>query len=378
MSNIRAASMDRIRSLDGLRAISILMVLLAHARSTMPAQLGDSKAMLFLADSYLGVKIFFVISGYLITRLLIRERAQTGSIDIKHFYIRRAFRIFPIFYLYIISVLVIKLFFVSAIFVDYTKLGLASVYLWNYQHLFTSVPDPNGGWFFGHFWSLSMEEQFYLLWPIMFLKIPKEKLVKVVAGIIVLMPAIRVATYFLMPGSRGQIAMMLQTGGDSILIGCLGALLESNISLREKYEPYLRNNYILAGVLAFVLVINKLLLFRFPGAYDMIIGKSLLNIGIMYLIFWSVYVPSKFAGILNMKGVVFIGVLSYSLYIWQQLFLHSNFNSWVNQFPQNLGIVFLVGYISYQFIEKPILGLKSRFGKGKIKPLREEEIKIAV
>src|SRR5215217_6863548 len=100
--------MNRIKSIDGLRALSIIMVLLDHVAPTMPKEITSFFLYQFIATSGIGVKIFFVISGYLITKLLMIEKEKTGSINIKHFYLRRAFRIFPIFYLYIAVILILK------------------------------------------------------------------------------------------------------------------------------------------------------------------------------------------------------------------------------------------------------------------------------
>lgn len=360
--------MNRIRSLDGIRAISILLVLLGHARETIPVDMSENKLFYLFSNSGLGVKIFFVISGYLITKLLMIEREKTGAISIKDFYLRRIFRIFPVFYLYILVLLVLKWFFIPGIFNDYTLIVFAGLYLWNYKDLFIHSSDVNGSWFMGHLWSLSMEEQFYLLWPITFLKLHRSTLIKLVIAIILMMPVIRVATYFLMPGSRGQINMMLHTGGDSILVGCLGAMMESSRIFKEKWKKQLSNNLLIIPAAFFLFVLSPIVSkFYLKGAYSLTIGQSVSNLCIMIMIFWSIYIPSKVADLLNSKILVRIGVLSYSLYIWQQLFLTDKTDSWLNKFPQNLVIVFIVAFISYYIVEKPILNLKKRFQKPKIK-----------
>lgn len=356
--------MNRIKSLDGIRALSIIIVLIGHAGHTMSTAIFGSVFFRLVANSGLGVRIFFVISGYLITTLLLKERDKMGTIDIKDFYLRRIFRIFPVFYLYIIVVIMLKLFFVNDIFTDYSLPAFASIYLWNYQSLLhAAIPNENGYWFFGHFWTLSMEEQFYLLWPLLFIMLKPVSLKKVVIGIIVMMPFIRIATYFLMPNSRGQIGMMLQTGGDSILFGCLGALIENGGGFKEKWMKFIENNYIIIASTIFLFILSPLLSIHFKGSYDLLFGIGLNNVFIMILIFWCIYIPSKFANFLNAKPLMHIGVLSYSLYIWQQLFLTDIYTSWVNRFPQNLLLVFVTATVSYYAIEKPILGLKKRVKK---------------
>ncbi len=354
--------MKRIQSLDGLRAISILMVLLAHAAETMPVPLSNYKFL--FENAGIGVSIFFVISGYLITKLLIIEQNKNGTVSLKDFYLRRAFRIFPIFYLYILVVVILKNTILISIFTNYGLLYAAMLYVWNYMHLFikgSGIPD-NGYWFFGHFWSLSMEEQFYLLWPIAFIKIDRRSLIKIVSIIVLLMPFMRIATYFFMPGSRGQIGMMLQTGGDTILVGCLGALIEDSDLFKEKFLTYLSKNMVLIAVVIYLFILSPIVSKNVRG-FDIVIGASLTSIFIMVLVFCVTKFPSKLSYLLNTKVLVQIGVLSYSLYIWQQLFLTPRNTFWVNKFPQNILVVFAVGFFSYYIIEKPILNLKKRFKK---------------
>ncbi|TRW23034.1 acyltransferase [Flavobacterium zepuense] len=356
--------MGRIKSLDGIRAISILMVLFGHASATMPKVQYTEYFFPFIFNANLGVKIFFVISGYLITKLLIVEREKTGRIDIKDFYLRRIFRIFPVFYLYILVILFLKFTFFPDIFTDYGIFLAAAFYCWNYKHLmFNGPPQDNGYWYFGHLWSLSMEEQFYLAWPLMFVKINRDKLLKVVLALVILMPLVRIATYFLMPDSRGQLGMMLHTGGDTILFGCLGALIEKNERIKAILFKYLNKTALVAVVAILVFVVSPILNMKFKGSYQMVLGESFNAICITFLLFWCIYIPSKVANFLNYKFIAQIGILSYSLYIWQQLILTTNTNLWINKFPQNLGVVFVIALVSYYMIEKPILKLKKRLKK---------------
>jgi peptidoglycan/LPS O-acetylase OafA/YrhL len=354
--------MNRIKSIDGLRALSIIMVLLGHAGETMPAGITDNFFFRSISDSALGVNVFFVISGYLITKLLLIEQEKTGKVNLKHFYLRRIFRIFPIFYVYILVLIGLKLFFIKDIFNDYKSVVIAGLYLWNYTELLNFNPGAKGGWFFGHFWTLAMEEQFYLLWPIAFkLCSNRQLLKKMVLIIIILMPLLRVATYVLFPKLRAQIGVMLPTNGDAILIGCWGALIECQAGFAQKYLKLFQSKLVPVSIFIFLFVISPLLTLRFKGAYDLPVGKSLLNISILYILFWSIYVPTYFARILNTKLLVQIGILSYSIYIWQQLILTPRIDTWFNKFPQNFVVVFIAGFLSYYIIEKPILKLKDRF-----------------
>ena len=360
--------MERVKSLDGLRAISIIMVLLAHGSYSLPGYLTNNNFFQILASGHTGVMIFFVISGYLITKLLLIEKERNGGISIKNFYLRRIFRIFPVFYLYIIVVVILKNTSFPDIFTDYRTVFFASADLWNYKHLFTFIHlhENNGYWFFGHFWSLAMEEQFYLIWPFLFVKFGTASLRKIVFALILITPLMRFSTYFLFPNSRGQVDMMLHTGGDMILIGCFGALLEQSEQFSVLLKKKFFRNWAASLCFIFLFVINFYLYERFKGAYSVPIGHTLTGIAILYLLFWCIYVPTPVQTFLNYRIVKQIGLISYSLYIWQQLVFFYGNKPPVGLFPFNFIIVFALGFSSYYFVEKPVLKLKKRFER--IKP----------
>src|SRR5215471_5068557 len=143
-------SSSRIPSLDGIRAVSILMVLMSH----FGLSLHYPHNLWALANCYgkVGLRIFYVLSGFLITHLLLRERDKAGRISLKNFYLRRAYRILPAAYLYMIVV--------TALFhADFQAkdIVLAFTYLSSYS---TYIPHS-----LSHLWSLSVEEQFYVVWP---------------------------------------------------------------------------------------------------------------------------------------------------------------------------------------------------------------------
>jgi peptidoglycan/LPS O-acetylase OafA/YrhL len=370
--------MNRIRSIDGLRAVSIAMVLLAHGVYKIPAHYTNNSVFTYLSNGSLGVRFFFVISGYLITKLLLAEEKKTGTINIKDFYVRRVLRIFPVFYLYILVVFGLKWFFIPDIVSSYYLVFFAGFYLWNYQHFFSypSIPNDKGYWFFGHFWSLAVEEQFYLLWPLLFRKFDKTRLLKLCIALMLLMPLLRVAHYVIFPGMHLQIPMMLHTGGDTILTGCLGALLEEKI-LANKWLIYLMKNKLIVFILFILLfVVSPALAVMYKGSYGMTIGMTVNNLLIIFLVLWCIHIPSFVARVLNSKLLIHIGVLSYSLYVWQQLFLTHQLNYWINQFPQNFIAVFGVATVSYYFVEKPVLRLKNRFKRITLFN-REEKISFA-
>ena len=137
-------------SLDGLRAFSIVLVLIAHVSLQYPWL----RRFVEHVGNY-GVRIFFVISGFLITGLLLKELTKTGRISLKSFYIRRTLRIFPAFYVYVLTVVILA--WAGILILLPGDLLHAVTYTMNY-HMVRS-------WWLNHMWSLSVEEQFYLLWP---------------------------------------------------------------------------------------------------------------------------------------------------------------------------------------------------------------------
>ena len=150
----------RLRELDGWRALSVLLVIAHHLgayqyRSIVAPHL--RLAAVFNNFGPLGVRVFFVISGFVICRLLIQEEQRTGNVSLKGFYIRRAFRILPPLYLYIAAVALL----LSAGLIHETWSGIGSSLFFLYDF----VPAKLGGWIVGHTWSLAVEEQFYLTFP---------------------------------------------------------------------------------------------------------------------------------------------------------------------------------------------------------------------
>ncbi len=353
-SNVDMGFARRLPSLDGLRAVSICMVVIGHCSKTITGLSNSAYMFLgFVGAGRLGVSIFFVISGFLITTLLVREQLSTHTISLKDFYIRRAFRIFPGFYAYWLVAFVLAL--LGYIHVSRSDLISAAMYIWNY------VPRNIDTWFLGHTWSLSVEEQFYLLWPLI-LKLSGPKRGKWAAlAVVVTAPLIRLGSYFLLPSTRPRIGMMLHTRADSLMIGALLAL----ICLNEDHLRILRrlvSSWLIPVAMLCFLVVDTLLTMHFKGAYVLSIGYSLQNLIIAMLMAHVVFYDKTILGrILNYPAVVHVGVISYSLYLWQQLFLTTNNTTFSGLFPWNIVCAFAAAELSYYMLERPFLRWRKRF-----------------
>ncbi|MEO8725453.1 MAG: acyltransferase [Acidobacteriaceae bacterium] len=324
--------MKRIASLDGLRAVSITLVMLGHLYGDRGYP-QDRLAHWISQYAHFGVEVFFVISGFLITSLLLKEEVQQGSVDLRAFYIRRAYRILPAAFAYMAVVA-----FSTHISAKYL------LYAVSYTMNYAGQQRP---WLLGHLWSLSVEEQFYLLWPFAFFFLPRAR--RAIAWLVVIMaPVFRVL--FWVHGWR-DIDEYFPTVADALSIGCLLAL----------YYPLLRSRLtaikhpaVCLGLAAAALALPLLLERRF-GA--LILFRGIVPAVIALLIVSAV--EGQFR-ILNNRLATSIGAMSYSLYLWQQPFLNRNGHSWFNAFPVNLVLVFLCAWISYRWVEQPILRARSR------------------
>jgi peptidoglycan/LPS O-acetylase OafA/YrhL len=317
------AAVKRIPSLDGLRAISIVFVIAGHSFS--------QHHILSFASVYAntGVRIFFVISGYLITTLLLREHEKTGTISLRDFYIRRAYRILPAAFAYMVPVLI--LFWHD---LRWYQAAAALLYLVNF--------DFTRPWFIGHLWSLGVEEQFYFLWPGALNRFFRHR-VAILVGVIALAPLYGAVCFaFKVPsGGYGTFPAV----ADNLAVGCLLAVFRDRLP---------RIN----GVFALTMAAAILLIPQFPAntadrtLLMLFILWPMLNLSIAGVLLHVMQHPYR---ILNIGPMVFLGKISYSLYLWQQLFFF-------NPRPIPLGIALpgalTFACLSYYCIEQPMLRLR--------------------
>lgn len=368
----------RLPGLDGMRAISIALVLLTHCWSTLPLPRRVARvAVIYLANGGLGVNVFFVLSGFLITYLLRREYQKNGRISLRGFYARRVLRIFPALYTYLLTIAILSA--VGVIHTTHGDLLCASTFLINYGLLVHRATNADY-WFVGHFWTLSLEEQFYLLWPLIVVLSGVRRAWKVALVIVLACPFIRTASYFLWPASRDYLGMMLHCASDAIMMGCLAALLADRraiqAAVRSRWAPYAA-----MGAALFVLVPSAWLAARLRGSYSITVGITINSALIAFcILFVTGHGQSRGVRVLEWPILRRIGVLSYSLYLWQQLFLgHADWRWAV--FPVNLAACFAAALASNVLIEQPFLRLRGRFPSDSIPspaaPPREQGADVA-
>jgi peptidoglycan/LPS O-acetylase OafA/YrhL len=200
----------RIPSLDGLRAIAVLFVVFSHMLGT-GGFLQPAKTNPLYELGNLGVKIFFVISGYLITNLLLQELERNNKIHLGKFYFRRTFRIFPACYAMIAGLIVLR----GAGWIDLTPRDVF------HALSYTSNYFPQRSWNVGHTWSLGVEEQFYLLWPATLVLLGRRRGFLAAGAVVLACPLIRIVLWngFHVSG----VGHRFETIADAIATGCLFA-----------------------------------------------------------------------------------------------------------------------------------------------------------
>ena len=335
------------------------MVLIGHGSHSLPIL--SNHLLRFAGNGSLGVQIFFVLSGFLIYNLSVREIEKTGKFNWKQFYIRRVLRIFPCFYTYIgtLSLLI----GIGTIVLTWQMVISAATFTLNYRHIWDHTIEVYDYVVIGHYWTLALEEQFYLAWPLLILLLNKRRLLPVLLAIMALAPFIRTACYFLTPGSRGQIGMMFHTGFDSIAAGVLLGELLRRASSKKWLEGLASKRAFVLGTLVFLLFLSPLLGERFRGAYGITVGKSLELFCLCIVITAAVSFPRTLLfRFLNWRPLAYVGVLSYSLYVWNNLFLLGT-GHWFNAFPYNYMSVAGMAFVSHYLVENPFLRLKDRFHK---------------
>jgi peptidoglycan/LPS O-acetylase OafA/YrhL len=332
----------RIPSLDGIRAVSICLVLGWHLRFFKDGRWLPSR----LDYGTLGVFIFFVISGYIITRLLVLERDGTGDFSLTTFYWRRAFRILPPLILFLVGVQLLTLWGLSES--SPWQVALALTFTRNYFR--SSFPSLH------HLWYLSVEEQFYLLWPFLLKRLSDRNASKLLLVAIFAAPAVRLV--YVMTGASGIAQTWhFESVADGLAMGCLLAINQKKLHANGFYMRFCTSKLAFI-VLPFVTIAAAWQ--RWPVLYE-VLGKSLIFLSASLFLDASIQQHNSRAGkILNSLPFVLIGRWSYSLYLWQQVFLlELRGTKLYAYFPLNLGLAVLASIASYYLVEQPII----RYGR---------------
>lgn len=341
-------------TLDGWRAVAILAVILDHVvawrlQSTHPT------IFTFTRVGANGVSLFFAISGFLICSRLLEEQTLTGRISLGGFYVRRAFRILPPALTYLVVIGLLGL------------CGLITVSSWEWwssvfffrNYLPPSLIHPGWGGYTVHYWSLAVEEHFYLLWPALLVLAGRKNARYLAGGMAVLVSCWRWWDFHhawvdkhlpgLLFGSRTDVRL------DGLLLGCMAALLLADARNRAWAVRNLKWS-VWWGCVAVYALIQVLSRHHYYSLWE-----SLL---LTVIVVTTVLRPENWIGrVLEYPVMRWIGRLSYSLYIWQEFFASHETNSVLSilqGFPINMVLLFAIAWVSYQLIERPLMRLGHR------------------
>lgn len=325
--------------LEGLRGVAILLVMVAHL---IPVIGGLS----VVKWGGLGVNIFFVLSGFLITSILVAEERRTGSISLKQFYLRRVFRIFPVFYLFVLFVGLLKLTGVSP---DPARdLLISGLFLRNiFGH----------GDFTGHLWSVSLEEQFYFLWPLSLLLLGYRRILSKALGVIFLVMVWRAVAihWSLFNYDSGVFNVRTDFRIDAILIGCVTSLAFHSAKFRpwlEKISQSWLTPFAFLAMLYWTLNGES-----FTKPFYHTVNNFLTAYFFLCLV---CHERSLSRTTLCTSGLRWIGKVSYSLYLWHLCIVPIETLHALPLIVQ-IGLAFLMATISYYGVEMPCLKLKERW-----------------
>lgn len=339
---------SRIPSLDGLRAISIIAVTLAHWLPEVGTPLSESWNWVKLLGAP-GVNIFFVISGFLITNLLLKELQKTGRISLSGFYIRRSLRIIPayLFMLGIFAVLTVW----SGQKLEVGKWVAALTYTSN---LFPDAVVKG----LGHIWSLCVEEHFYLVWPFILVAFGARRAPWALGLILIISPVLR----FLLLDRPGWLDTdyFTPTRLDTIVVGCLLTYFARS-SVGKQAEVWVQGKGDVLIVLGFALLVLSVGVFSRSGKYALGPKALVEGVAVAVVIFAAVKAPNCLLGrLFNTRPFIVVGVLSYSLYLAQPF---TGVTSW-SGYPLSWwwGMPLTVSYalLSYFLIERIFLIWKDK------------------
>jgi len=298
----------------------------------------------------LGVRTFFVISGFLITTLLLSEYRKRGRISLRDFYIRRIYRIFPAFYVYLAILLAITA--LGWIELPANEVAFAATYTMDFH----ARPSTERAWWLGHLWSLAVEEQFYLLWPLALSVLRPQRALWFAIGAIIAAPILRVMAFVLWPEIRPLTDQAFPFVFDSLATGCVLALGREWLETSPTYVMWIDSPafWVLPLACIYALSVDR-------AGFNLAFGVTLGNLGIAMAIHRCVRHPTFPVGrVLEWRPLVFIGALSYSLYLWQQPFVNRHADSIVNAFPFHLVFALGAALLSYYLVEQPVLALRAR------------------
>ena len=362
--NVMTQPSSRIEGLDGLRAVAVMTVLVSHIFIAAPGVLQYSFFRTFARGGFLGVNIFFVMSGFLITSRLLQDKETGGQINLRKFYAHRALRIFPavtVFlaahYFYAVKndfplsgTAANEFAMTKATFLQYANYAV-------YKNPMTQFIDNVS------LWSLSIEGQFYIAVPIVvFVLFRKNRSNYLPVGIIVLSIGILAIQRGIVYNDLSWFATYIRTDTriESLIIGMLGAVLMMKTNVVK--PTFLRY----ASFPAVIVVVVIVLYGRADGSFMWFGGMTLFDVACLVIVLALAHQAFFASRILCWKPIAWVGVISYGLYIWQIpvfriIQRHGEKLSNIERLVLAMSATFLLSALSWYLIERP--AMRSQWGQ---------------
>ncbi len=328
------------------------MVLVTHlgAFHSLPDQHFIQDRLWRLCSGETGVNIFFTLSGFLITRILLLEFHSTGKIDLKKFYIRRFLRLTPPLIVFIIINMVLSYIGIFDIWIP----GLFFSFIYLYNFIPTTLYDIH----LGHTWSLAVEEQFYVFWPLV-LRTLTRHMTFIVMFIIIIISSI-VLIYLndiIIPGTRTGIKLNDLFHGNRLFIPAVGPIMIGSLfGFLEMRKIYHNRNLILSSIFLFIFPI-------WSPTSILEVSPVFQSVGTGLMLMWMMRNEhAKLITILEWDPLAYIGRISYGIYLYHVIFMGMGRGAGlIPNFPLDLFMSIIFAVVSYEFMERRILRLKDRF-----------------
>lgn len=356
MSRLNKSKRRYISGLDGLRAISVLAVILYHLH------------IKGIDGGFLGVTVFFVLSGYLITDLLVNEFERDGKIDFKKFWIKRFRRLLPALIVMLVVIGTwITLFQRSFLHGLREEILAAFVYVSNWYYVFQehsyftkfSPPSP-----LQHMWSLAVEEQFYIIWPILMLLalkfVPSKGKLAIFILLLSFVSTEAMAFMFTPDEDPSRVYFGTDTRAFSLLLGAALAMVWPSAKLSSNVTKDLKRTLNITGIVSLVALLVMMVVIQEDGSFLYYGGMYLASAVTAVLIAVIVHPASSIGKIFSFKPLLWIGVRSYGIYIWHFPIIvllgiavkTETISTWKILFA--LALTFILSLLSWKYIEDPI------------------------
>lgn len=364
--------------LDTLRFVAAMMVVFHHVFDgwtgwyRIPGKLSDGAGgwsetgevvNRVSANAVFGVDMFFLISGFLITYLLLREKNDAGTINLPRFYLRRILRIWPLYFFVVaITPLMVSWLNTSSATPEPDYLPTALFY-----NNFHTIKTMSWDFPFAHFWSICIEEHFYLVWPLLVLLVPVRRLPLVLVSVIVLSAGFRAWAFYYAEHAWFHLYLNTLARIDVMAIGGLGAWFYFRRPVTFRLPGYVR-------VAAFGVLVTLFLVDGYNQWLNVAeaCGKKYIYVGLSGLLMAHyLFSPTAFFRFGPKHVFTYLGRCSYGIYIWGNILvplvvtkfmwrffpLGNTYVYWLVMVSGTIG----AAVMSYELLEKPFLKLKSRF-----------------